>query len=168
MKKLYRPTIIAILGLMLLWVSLSGYFNLLQLSFGILSTCLVVWLTIHLKLLTSDGSRLKVLPRYPLYLFWLAREVVLSNISLAKIILAPKILLHRQIIYTKTYQSSDLAKTLYANSVTLTPGTLTIDIAEEGFLVHSLAKAFTDDIRSNKMNLRVAKLEPVDSRDDAK
>ncbi|MFL2529136.1 MAG: Na+/H+ antiporter subunit E [Candidatus Azotimanducaceae bacterium] len=106
------------------------------------------------------GRDLKVLPRYPLYLFWLAREVVLSNILLAKIILAPKILLHRQIIYTKTYQSSDLAKTLYANSVTLTPGTLTIDIAEEGFLVHSLAKAFTDDIRSNKMNLRVAKLEP--------
>ena len=108
------------------------------------------------------------MPRYPLYLFWLAREVVLSNILLAKIILAPKMLLHRQIIYTKTYQSSDLAKTLYANSITLTPGTLTIDIAEEGFLVHSLAKAFTDDIRSNKMNLRVAKLEPVDSRDDAK
>ena len=159
LKTIYQSTIIAAFGLMLLWLSLSGYFNFLQVSFGLVSTFFVVWLTFHLNLLTTDGARLQILRGYPLYLLWLTWEIIVSNILLAKIILAPKMVLHRQIIYTKANQSSDLAKAIYANSITLTPGTLTVDLNSDGFVVHSMAKTFTDDIRSDKMNDRVAKLE---------
>ena len=165
---LYYSTVVAAFGLMLLWLSLSGYFNFLQVSFGIVSTFFVVWLTIHLKLLTTDGVRLQILRGYPLYLLWLTWEIIVSNILLAKIILAPKMVLHRQIIHTKANQSSDLAKAIYANSITLTPGTLTVDVDPDGFTVHSMAKTFADDICSDKMNARVAKLERWSTGDDVK
>ena len=159
LKTIYQSTVIAAFGLMLLWLSLSGYFNFLQVSFGLVSTFFVVWFTYHLNLLTTDGARSQILRGYPLYLLWLTWEIIVSNILLAKIILAPKMVLHRQIVHTKANQSSDLAKAIYANSITLTPGTLTVDLNSEGFVVHSMAKTFTDDIRSDKMNDRVAKLE---------
>ena len=159
LKTIYQSTVIAAFGLMLLWLSLSGYFNFLQVSFGLVSTFFVVWLTFHLNLLTTDGARSQILRGYPLYLLWLTWEIIVSNILLAKIILAPKMVLHRQIVHTKANQSSDFAKAIYANSITLTPGTLTVDLNSEGFVVHSMAKTFTDDIRSDKMNDRVAKLE---------
>ena len=165
---MYHSMVIAAFGLMLLWLSLSGYFNFLQVSFGIVSTFFVVWLTIHLKLLTTDGARLQILRGYPLYLLWLTWEIIVSNILLAKIILAPKMELHRQIIHTKANQSSDLAKAIYANSITLTPGTLTVDVDPDGFTVHSMAKTFADDICSDKMNERVAKLESWSTVDNVK
>ena len=76
--------------------------------------------------------------------------------------------LHRQIIHTKANQSSDLAKAIYANSITLTPGTLTVDVDPDGFTVHSMAKTFADDICSDKMNERVAKLERWSTVDNVK
>ena len=68
LKTIYQSTVIAAFGLMLLWLSLSGYFNFLQVSFGLVSTFFVVWLTYHLNLLTTDGARSQILRGYPLYL----------------------------------------------------------------------------------------------------
>ena len=151
---------------MLLWISLSGYFNALQLGLGFISSVAVIWLTIRLKLLTFDGVRLALLPRYPLYLLRLIREIIWSNLLVARIVLSPRMPLHRQNVLTKPKQHSDMAITIYANSITLTPGTVTVDSSEDGLLVHSLAKVFADGVLANEMNNRIAGLETNIPKDD--
>ena len=166
MKDVYLSVIIATCALMLLWISLSGYLNALQLGLGLVSSVAVIWLTIRLKLLTFDGVRLALLPKYPLYLLWLIREIIWSNLLVARIVLSPRMPLNRQIILTKPKQRSDMATTIYANSITLTPGTVTVDITEDGLSVHSLAKVFADSVLANEMNNRIAGLETRTLKDD--
>ena len=166
MKDVYLSVIIATCALMLLWISLSGYLNALQLGLGLVSSVAVIWLTIRLKLLTFDGARLALLPKYPLYLLWLIREIIWSNLLVARIVLSPRMPLNRQIILTKPKQHSDMATTIYANSITLTPGTVTVDFTEDGLSVHSLAKVFSDSVLANEMNNRIAGLETKTLKDD--
>ena len=165
MKDVYLSVIIATCALMLLWISLSGYLNALQLGLGLVSSVAVIWLTIRLKLLTFDGVRLALLPKYPLYLLWLIREIIWSNLLVARIVLSPRMPLNRQIILTKPQHPSDLAPTIYANSITLTPGTVTVDITEDGLSVHSLAKVVSDSVLGIEMNNRIAGLEPKTLKD---
>tara|TARA_E500000331_G_scaffold319923_1_gene333010 strand:- start:1316 stop:1822 length:507 start_codon:yes stop_codon:yes gene_type:complete len=166
LKDVHLSVIIATFALMLLWISLSGYFNALQLGLGFVSSVAVIWLTIRLKLLTFDGVRLALLPRYPLYLLWLIRQIIWSNLLVARIVLSPRMPLHRQIVLTKPKQHSDMATTIYANSITLTPGTVTVDSSEDGLLVHSLAKVFADGVLANEMNNRIAGLETNIPKDE--
>ena len=163
MLKDVKVTVIAACALMLLWVSLSGHFSFLQLGFGVISSVAVTWLAFHLKVFTYEGSRLALLPRYPSYLLWLIWQIIVSNVVVAKIILSPAMPLKRTIVYTRPRQVGDMAVTIYANSITLTPGTVTVDINNNGLAVHSLAQHFADDINANTMNDRVARLEPEPS-----
>ncbi len=159
MKNTFFSVFIAMGTLLLLWISLSGHFNALQIGLGLLSSIAVVLLTMRLKILTTEGSRLKLLPNYPVYLIWLIKEIIKSNLSVAKIVLSPNMPLCREIVRTRPKQMNDLAATIYANSITLTPGTVTINVIENDFVVHSLAKQFTVGILSNEMNDKVTTLE---------
>jgi multicomponent Na+:H+ antiporter subunit E len=159
LKDVQYSVVVALCVLMLLWVSLSGYFNPLQLGLGVVSAIAVTWLTMHLGIPTLDRSRLKMMMRLPRYHLWLTREVLISNLLVAKIILSPNMLLKRTIVYSKPRQNSDLSVTTYANSITLAPGTVTVDINEKGLVVHALNQRIADDLMSDQMNIQVARLE---------
>lgn len=159
MKDVQYSVVVALCTLMLLWVSLSGYFNALQLGLGVVSVVAVTWLTVHLDIPTLDRSRLKMMLRLPRYSLWLTREILVSNMLVAKIILSPDMPLKRTMISSKPKQHSDLGVTIYANSITLTPGTVTIDVDADGLSVHALNQRIADDLMSDQMNVQVARLE---------
>jgi multicomponent Na+:H+ antiporter subunit E len=159
LKDVQYSFVVALCALMLLWVSLSGYFNALQLGLGVVSVIAVTWLTVHLEIPTLDRSRLKLMIRLPRYLLWLTREILVSNMLVAKIILSPNMPLKRTMIYSKPKQHSDLSVTIYANSITLTPGTVTVDVNDDGLAVHALSQRIADDLMSDQMNIQVARLE---------
>ncbi len=145
--------------LAILWLTLSGHFGALMLVLGALSCGAVTWLTLHLKLLPEDGSRLAMIPRMPAYFAWLIHEIIVANFQVAQIILSRHPKLERCIVHTRAQQRTAFGVAMYANSITLTPGTITIDAEGEELSVHVLALQCADDVLGNEMNERVARME---------
>lgn len=96
-------------------------------------------------------------PRIFNYLIWLFKEIFISNINTAKVIISGKI--EPETFTVKASQSTDVARVTYANSITLTPGTVTTKIKDNMFEVHALNSDFGDDVRSNVMDKKVRWLE---------
>ena len=97
------------------------------------------------------------MPRLLNYLIWLFKEILKSNLSTAKVIINCKV--EPETFTVKTSQVTDVAKVTYANSITLTPGTVTTKIQKGVFEVHALNSDFGNDVRTNEMDKKVTWLE---------
>ena len=97
--------------------------------------------------------------RGALYLPWLVWEVFKSNVRVARIILAPRVRVDPSIVHFRASQKTDLGRFIYANSITLTPGTVTTGIVGDDFEVHAIVQEEIDGSEENDMNRRVAVLE---------
>lgn len=142
-------------GLGLLWILLSGIFEPLLLSFGVASCALVVVLAWRLETLDRESVPIHIFISAPLYWPWLAWQIVLSNIDVAKRILNPSMPIAPEIVRVKGSQTSDIGKVFYANSITLTPGTVTIDISGDEFLIHAISRSAAQDLEDGEMDRRV-------------
>ena len=145
-------------SLTLFWVLLSGHYTMLILSLGFLSVLIVVWFVRRMDRVDGEVGVLPMRPRLLYYLLWLMWQVVLSNIDLVRRILDPALPIR------PTWQRLDIkvtstpAKTLYANSITLTPGTLTTDVGDDHFMVHSLSPEGIEDLRKGEMEREIQRL----------
>ena len=143
--------------LLSLWLLMSGHYSFLIISLGVISCLFCVYLAKRANLIDNEGLPLFFLPRLLNYLLWLFKEIFNSNISTAKAIVTGDI--NPEIFIVKSSQNTDVAKVTYANSITLTPGTVTIQINEDKFEVHALNSDFGNDVRSNVMDKKVKWLE---------
>lgn len=89
----------------------------------------------------------------------LIKDMIIANIQVAMIVLSPKMPISPGIVTFKTDLKSPLAKTILANAITLTPGTLTIDVAEDIFVVHYLTKANAEDVRNWNVKQKILMLD---------
>jgi multicomponent Na+:H+ antiporter subunit E len=143
-----------------IWLLLSGYFdNVLLLTFGVLSCVLVVVIAQRMKLLDEDTPSLLFGLRSLVYFPWLLVEIVKSNIDVAKRILDPQLPISPTIFRVKTSQRGDLAKVLYANSITLTPGTVSIRVNNDEIEVHALTREAAQGFDNGEMDRRVSWVE---------
>ena len=143
--------------LLSLWLLMSGHYSFLIISLGVISCLFCVYLAKRANLIDNEGLPLFFLPRLLNYLLWLFKEIFNSNISTAKAIVTGDI--NPEIFIVKSSQNTDVAKVTYANSITLTPGTVTIQINKDKFEVHALNSDFGNDVRSNVMDKKVKWLE---------
>ena len=146
------------------WLLMSGIYNVLLIAFGIASCLLCTWLSLRIGATDREGLPTHLFARLPAYLVWLIGEIVSSNIATAKIILRGTS--DPEIFEVSANQSTAAGLANYANSITLTPGTVTVDIDEaktgsSRFLVHALHPQFGDDVRSGDMDQRNCALEEV-------
>ena len=140
-----------------LWLFMSGHYNVLIVSLGIISCAFCVYIAKRGKLIDDEGLPIFFMPRLLNYLIWLFKEILKSNLSTAKVIINGKV--EPETFTVKTSQVTDVAKVTYANSITLTPGTVTTKIQKGVFEVHALNSDFGDDVRSNEMDKKVTWLE---------
>lgn len=149
--------LLLIIILMCFWLLMSGHYTPLVTGLGVLSVVFAGIMSSRMGGTDEEGLPLHLLPRLPAYLLWLIKEIILSNITTAKIILTntPKPLMFR----IPSSQTTEAGIATYANSITLTPGTVTVDIDDKGFLVHALAPEFADDLKSGDMDNRVTAIE---------
>jgi multicomponent Na+:H+ antiporter subunit E len=124
------------------WVIWSGLFDAWHLSLGVISCILVTYVS-HDLLFGKEKLSTKDIPiaiRFIKYIPWLFYQVVLSNIHVAKLALHPRMkdIIDPHIIRFKTKLKGDLSLVTFANSITLTPGTITVLIREEFFFVHAI------------------------------
>jgi len=125
------------------WILLSGNFDAFHLTLGVISTLVVTFWTGDMLVIDSKlpiGARLALLWRFTLYTLWLLWQIVIANFHVVYVALHPKMddILEPQMVEFKTDLKTDLAKFVLANSITLTPGTVTVRIEDGVFLIHAL------------------------------
>jgi len=154
MKTLATPALLVVS-----WLLWSGHFDPLMLVFGFASCAFVYYLLLRLEAVNNDSSTLRLLAKIPLYLPWLFWQVLLSNLAVAKTLWSPNMRLKPAVQQVKATQKSNLGLVVYANSVTLTPGTLSVDAQQGSVLVHALNADDFDGEGFKDMDERVSALE---------
>ena len=125
---------------------------------GFVCTVFVVFLSIRMDIIDHDHQPLMFGWKLLLYFPWLILQIVLSNIMVTRCILSPRLSISPVMFKLKASQNSDLGKIVYANSITLTPGTITVDVDEENFGVHALLTEAADDLHEGEMDRRITAL----------
>lgn len=156
---LIRILITALL-LLALWLLLSGHLEPLLLSLGVLSCIFVAWLAHKLALLDANFFTLRLSLNLPRFLPWFFLQVIKSNLDVSWRILHPKLPISPNISTVPISQHNNVAKAVYANCITLTPGTYTLDINTDVIEVHSLTKQVADNLQQGEMSKRILALQP--------
>lgn len=148
-----------LVGLAALWLLLSGHYSTLLLELGAAS-CIVTALLCHrMGLIDEETVPLHLLPRLPGYLVWLGVEVAKSNWDVAQRIVRPGRQISPTMVTVRARQRSELGQVLFANSITLTPGTVTVGLQDGIAEVHALTEDNAHDIETGEMAQRVCTLE---------
>jgi len=144
-------------GVWLLW---SGHYNPLLISFGAVSCLLVVLLSWRMDIVDEEAAPVQLgLRPFIFYAPWLAWRIVLANIDVARLILDPQLPVSPVIVRVKASQKGDLGRVIYANSITLTPGTVSVDMMGDVITVHALTTKLAESDQSGDMDRRVTQLE---------
>lgn len=145
-----------ILLLAVAWLLWSGLFKPLLIAFGALSCALVFYLARRMQFFDDTTFALRFGPRVISYWGWLAKEVVKSSLEVARIVLHPRMPISPQVVDIRATASHPVGQVVLANSITLTPGTLSLDVHKGVIKVHALTKEGADDLMSGEMDRRVA------------
>ncbi len=140
------------------WLLWSGLFKPLLLGLGAFSCLLTVYLARRMGYFDNEVFALRFGPRLIGYWAWLAKEIARSSFEVARIVLNPRLPISPQVFEIKATAIHPVDQTMLANSITLTPGTLTLDVHNGVILVHSLTKSGADELITGEMDRRVAAL----------
>jgi multicomponent Na+:H+ antiporter subunit E len=150
--------------LLAVWLLLSGHYTPMLIGIGVLCCAFVVWLGWRMRIVDPEGVPVQLLPRAFGYVPWLAKEVFLANVDVAKRTLTPgRPDISPELFDVATSQHSDLGRVLYANSITLTPGTVSIRVHGRRITVHAIAEEAADALREGEMDRRVTRFEGLGS-----
>lgn len=143
---------------MLSWLLWSGLYKPLLIGLGLFSCLLSVWLAQRTGFFLHAMS-LRSMSRLPALWCWLLKEVIKSSLEVARVVLSPSLPIHPELVEFATNEQSDSGKVILGNSITLSPGTVTIDIDDDRLLVHCLTAESAAGLRSGEAARRTAKLE---------
>lgn len=134
-------------ALAIFWLSLSGYFIPMILSFGVISVALVVGLCARMGILDGETVPYLKLPQTLSYLGWLSGEIVKANMIVVKAVLKPDMEISPTLVKIPAEQKTDIGRSMFANSITLTPGTVSMAMGDGEITVHALLSemAIPDD-----------------------
>ncbi|MGB1581501.1 MAG: Na+/H+ antiporter subunit E [Nevskiales bacterium] len=144
--------------LMLFWWLWSGHATPLLLGFGLGSCLLVLWIVLRMDVVDQEAAPLHLTHRAPVYWLWLIVEMIKSNLDTCRRILQPS-QAQPSIAVVPATQASDLGKVIYANSITLTPGTLSMRLSDTNIEVHALHPVSIKTLGNGEMAKRVTEME---------
>lgn len=147
------------------WAALSGHYSgePLIFAFGVASV-LSVWLLVRRMGRQGPSSSFPLtswaqLWRQVLYVPYLVQEIVSSNLTVARFVLGSRQGWDPKVLRVRATQSTELGRVIYASSITLTPGTVTLDLAGDELLVHALGPETAAAVVTGEMDRRVTRLE---------
>jgi multicomponent Na+:H+ antiporter subunit E len=143
---------LVLFGVWLLW---SGHSEPLLIGMGLASTAAVVLLAARMGLVDHEGMPSSLPFRAWRFLPWMLWEIFKANVHVARRILHPRLPIHPTLIRVKTSQRRDAGRVIYANCITLTPGTVSVDVAGDEIVVHALTREAAAGLRSGEMDRRV-------------
>ncbi len=143
--------------LVIAWLLWSGLYSPLLLSLGVLSCAISLYLAKRIGFY-DEAYALAVMPGLVRYWLWLLWEMFKTSVDVARIILHPKLPISPTVVKFKALPEGPVGQAILANSITLTPGTVTLDVHKGELQVHCLTKAGADELLSGVFNSRAAKL----------
>lgn len=146
-------------SLAIFWVLLSGFFTPFLLSAGAGCALAVVWFARRMDLVDHEGHPIQLGARALGYWPWLLKEVVKSAWDVSRIVLHPKLPISPTLVRFKPSQTTDVGLVIHAQSITLTPGTITIEAGPNEFLVHGLTRSGAEAVVGSEMDRRVTACE---------
>ncbi len=158
-------TILLSAWLVFTWLLWSGRSEPLLLVFGILSVVGVILLTLRMDVIDEESEPYHLGFRPLLYVPWLLWEIAKANLHVARVILTPSLPIRPRLLRIRGRQETDLGLVIFANSITLTPGTVTLDVRDQTLLVHALTRHSAEGLLDGRINDRVAWLEGTEAHD---
>jgi len=156
-------TFLTALTLFALWLLMSGIYSKLIIGLGIVSSIIAV-ITMRRMDNAADAQRMQIHLK-PIatirYWAWLMIEIAKSNWMVTKIILSPDMKMNRHLFKVPFTQKTDLGQTVFANSITLTPGTISVQVEDGTFWVHAVSYASDTKDALAEMDTEVSKIESV-------
>lgn len=160
-----KPTPTLFLTLIVVWLLWSGHYTPMLLGFGTLSALGVVALCRRMRIVDPESIPIHLTARYLRYLPWLLGQVALANLDTVRKILSFNHPVRPLWLEIRASQRTDLGRATFANSITLTPGTVTVDARGRTLAVHALTLVAADSLLSGEMDRRVNATErPVQAK----
>ncbi|MBO1225515.1 MAG: Na+/H+ antiporter subunit E [Candidatus Scalindua sediminis] len=142
------------------WILLSGEFTFILITSGIVASLIVAYLSHDIFIGKPDIKiETRRVFKFIKYLPWLVWKVILANFEIAYLVLHPKMLIDPQIIRFETDLKTDLGIVTLANSITLTPGTITVEANKEEFVIHAIWQKSVEGIIDGEMQRKVKEIE---------
>ena len=152
-------TLTTALMLIAAWLLWSGHAEPLLLGLGLVSVLTVLAITRRMdRFSESEGDEYPGLG-FLLYLPWLVWQMFKSNLDVARIILNPRLPISPRLIRVPANQKTETGQAIYANSITLTPGTISLDVRDNQILVHALTEESAAGVEEGEMDRRVCRAE---------
>jgi multicomponent Na+:H+ antiporter subunit E len=148
-----------VVSLYLFWLLLSGFFTPFLLSAGAGCVLAVVWFARRMDVVDHEGHPIHLGPKALFYWPWLMKEIVKSAWDVSKIILHPKLPISPTLVRFRPTQKTDVGLVIHAQSITLTPGTITIEAGPNEFLVHGLTRGGAQGVVDSEMDRRASACE---------
>jgi multicomponent Na+:H+ antiporter subunit E len=140
------------------WLLWSGFFKPLLLALGAFSCALVLLIAHRMHLFDTDVFALRFTTRLFRFWGWLGREIVRSSLEVTRAVLSPKMNISPTVVEFESNCDNPVDLTILGNSITLTPGTLTLSIDGQRLTVHALNEQGARDILAGDMDKRVSQL----------
>lgn len=147
------------LALFAQWLGLSGHYTVFLTSLGLVSCLLVTWICYRMGIIDRDLLPFHLTLRTLRYVPWLTVDVLRSNYRVIRRLLHPQLPISPRVVKVHALARTEVGRVTYANSITLTPGTVTIEAEDDELTVFALSEKGQESLESGEMNRRVARLE---------
>lgn len=169
----FKSVVAQVVILFGLWLIFSGKYDATHIGFGIIAVTIVVLINYKLSkwnLFPERGEPnvpIRIF-QLPVYILWLMKEIFIASIQVAYLVVHPKMPIKPTLISFRTKLPSAVAKVILGNSITITPGTFTIDIEKDKFLVHGLVPGSAGSLENGEMQSRIMKLFSKEIKEEVK
>jgi len=148
-----------VLFLFAFWLLMSGIYIPFLIISGLLSSIFVVWLAWRMEMVDAEGHPVQLGLSVLFYWPWLFKEILMSGWTVTKIVLDPRLPISPTLVRFKPRQRTTVGLVTHANSITLTPGTISLGVRSDEFLVHALTREGAQGVIDSEMDRRVERFE---------
>jgi multicomponent Na+:H+ antiporter subunit E len=152
--------LITAIAMFIFWILLSGEFTFILITSGVVASLIVAYLSHDIFVGKADlKTEIGRVFKFIVYIPWLLWEIILANVEIAYLVLNPKPLIDPQLVHFKNDLKTDLGIVTLAHSITLTPGTVTVEANREEFIIHAIWQKSAEGIIGGEMQRKVKKIE---------
>ncbi len=144
--------------LVIFWLANSGHYTALILGLGLASIILVVVVAKRMNVVDAESVPFHLSRELPTYYLWLLKELVISNLQVVRRIWMSNKSLEPTVETIDINQADDMGRVIFANSISLTPGTITTAVTESSITVHALDRSSIEALKSGEMANRIRRL----------
>lgn len=141
------------------WLLLSGHYSLFLIAIGAFSSVFCAWVAYRMQLVDVEGHPVQLFIGGLTYFPWLIWEIAKSTWAVTGLVLRGASAVSPNLVRVRASQKSQVGIGVYGNSITLTPGTITVDVEGDELTVHALTQESADDLAEGTMDRRVVRME---------